>query len=200
MNITGPKVFFYMSPCRVPRIQFKDLEPALASALEARYQRLGYLGEFFACMAHQPEALKSFVEFTELAKAPLDKRIIEVIALTLATESGNLYERNQHERLSIRNGFSPDWIRQIQKLDPDGVAPEDKLIQRWTLAVARRCYAEAAPLFQAVTEELGVTTAIAALMIAARYIAHSAMVQTLGLNPPVPSIFEDGFAAAARRV
>src|SRR5258708_29920081 len=49
----------------IPRLTFEELEPGLAEALRPRYQRLGYLGEFFRCMGHQPAALRAFVEFTD---------------------------------------------------------------------------------------------------------------------------------------
>jgi alkylhydroperoxidase/carboxymuconolactone decarboxylase family protein YurZ len=188
-----------LSESLIPRLSFEQLEPALAEALEPRYRRLGYLGEFFRCMAHQPDALLAFVQFTENAKEPLNKRTVEVIALTIATATGNAYERNQHERLSIRSGFSREWVTQIEALSPDEgneLSDEDRATQRWVLAVATRDYARARELYQAYAARAGAAQAIAALLTVGRYIAHSAMVQTLGLSPPVPSIFEDNFNAA----
>jgi hypothetical protein len=180
----------------IPRLSFEELEPALAAALEPRYRRLGYLGEFFRCMGHQPVPLRAFVELTETAKAALDKRTIEVIALTIASATGNAYERNQHERLCIRSGFSRDWVRQTEALSPgDGTAlsADDRTVQRWVLAVAERKFAEARELYSTFAQRVGAERAIAALFVVGRYVAHSSMVQTLGLSPPVPSIFEDGF-------
>lgn len=180
----------------IPRLSFEELEPALAQTLEPRYRRLGYLGEFFRCMGHQPGALRAFVEFTEGAKASLDKRTIEIIALTVATATGNAYERNQHERLCVRTGFSRDWIREIEALSPDEgkhLSPGDRSVQSWVLAVAQRRFAEASQLYDAFVEQAGAATAVAALLVVGRYVAHSAMVQTLQLAPPVPSIFDDGF-------
>src|ERR1700748_66829 len=43
-----------------------------------------YLGEFFQCTAHQPEALLSFLEFTEHLKHALPSNLTEVIALSVA--------------------------------------------------------------------------------------------------------------------
>jgi alkylhydroperoxidase family enzyme len=180
----------------IPRLTFEELEPRLAEALQPRYQRLGYLGEFFRCMGHQPVALRAFVEFTEGAKADLDKRTIEVIALTVASATGNAYERNQHERLCIRSGLSRTWVQQIERLEPnqaDGLSPEDCNIQRWVLAVAERRFTAAREGFQTYLEQVGTAKAVAALLVVGRYVAHSSMVQTLGLSPPVASIFEDGF-------
>lgn len=180
----------------IPRLSFEELEPTLARALEPRYRRLGYLGEFFRCMGHQPAALRAFVEFTEGAKATLDKPTIEVIALTVATATGNAYERNQHERLCIRTGFSRDWVREVEALNPDEavhLSPRERTVQRWVLAVAQRRFTEASELYSAFLEQVGAAEAVAALLVVGRYVAHSAMVQTLQLSPPVPSIFEDGF-------
>jgi hypothetical protein len=180
----------------IGRVSFEALELSLAHVLEPRYRRLGYLGEFFRCMAHQPHALKAFIEFTELAKAPLEKRVTEVIALTLAVASGNSYELNQHERLAIRGGFSRDWIRDVELLDPDQashLSALDRMIQRWVLAIDKRDFDEAGRRFDFVVAWLGVDKGIAALMVVGRYAAHAVMVKTLGLTPPVPSIFQDGF-------
>lgn len=95
---------------KIPRLEFEDLDPDLAKVLEPRVERLGYLGEFFKCMAHQPAALLSFYEFTENSKKGLPKRLVELIAPSISTKVGNDYERNQHERLSVRLGFGREWV------------------------------------------------------------------------------------------
>ena len=95
---------------KIPRLEFEDLDPDLAKVLEPRVERLGYLGEFFKCTAHQPAALLSFNEFTENSKKGLPKRLVELIALSISTKIGNDYERNQHERLSVRLGFGREWV------------------------------------------------------------------------------------------
>ena len=180
----------------LPRLSLEELDPLLTKALEPRIRRLGYLGEFFRCMGHQPEALRAFIEFTEIAKAQLDKRTIETIALTVSAETRNAYERNQHERLSVRLGMSRGWVEQIERLQPDradGLTDEDRALQRWVLAVARGRFEQAREGFEGFAHECGPAKAAAALFVLARYIGHSAMVRTLGLAPPVPSIFEDGF-------
>lgn len=180
----------------IPRFSFEELPPALANLLAPRYRRLGYLGEFFRCMAHQPLALADFVNFTEHAKSTLDKRTIEIIALTVASASGNTYERNQHERLSIRSGLSRDWVRAVESLNPAAateLSNDDRAIQRWVLAIARQRFDEAREAYENFARVVGPETAIAALMVVGRYVAHTAMAQTLGLQPPVPSIFEDDF-------
>ena len=83
----------------------------LRSRLKARVDRLGYLGEFFQVAAHQPEALAGFIAFTEALKEHLDWRLAEVIALTVATETGNAYERVQHERLALTLGMTESEVR-----------------------------------------------------------------------------------------
>ena len=60
----------------LPRIEFADLPSPLAAALEPRVKRLGYLGEFFRCAAHQPRALAAFIEFTEASQEGLSQRLI----------------------------------------------------------------------------------------------------------------------------
>lgn len=180
----------------IPRLSFEDLDPELALLLKPRVVRLGYLGEFFRCMGHQPKALGAFVEYTEAAKAPLPKRTVELVALTVATRKDNAYERNQHERLSIRLGFGRTWITQVEALSPDDatlLSDEEKHVQRFVLAAVDERLPQARELFADLVNRLGHAPSVAILMVVGRYVAHAVMVGALGLAPPVPSIYEDGF-------
>src|SRR5262249_13437703 len=114
--------------------------------LAARIKRLGYLGEFFKCAAHQPDALVSFMAFTEDLKRALPDRITEVVALTVSTVLENAYERHQHERLCLKLGFGADWIQAVEDRARDAVHADDRsakavaerderLVQDLTLAV-----------------------------------------------------------------
>ncbi len=178
------------------RLAFEDLPPALAAALDARVRRLGYFGEFFQCAAHQPEALKAFVDFTELAKAGVPKKLVEVVALSCGGWMGNAYEIHQHERLSIRSGFGHDWVRAVERLAPDAqaeMAEEERQVQRFVLATLDSRGKASGELFDGLVQTLGEACAVAILMIVGRYVVHGLFVNTLGLAPPVPSIWEDGF-------
>src|SRR5258708_28570819 len=104
---------------QIPRLSADEMPPALGSFLRPRVERLGYLGEFFQCTAHQPEALLSFLEFTEHLKHALPNNLMEVVALSIATLMENNYERIQHERLSRALGFSEAWIREVLDLKSD---------------------------------------------------------------------------------
>lgn len=180
----------------LPRIEFGDLPATLAATLEPRVKRLGYLGEFFQCAAHHPEALAAFIDFTEASQDDLPKRLVEVIALTCTTRMGNDYERNQRERLAVRLGFGRDWVAAINGLNPNAAAAltvEERAIQRLTLAVLDTRGKAAGELFEESVQSVGARAAIAILMVIGRCVAHGLIVNTLGLEPPVPSIFEDGF-------
>ena len=89
---------------QIPRLSADQMSPELASFLSPRVKRLGYLGEFFQCTAHQPEALLSFLEFTEHLKQALPTNLTEVVALSVAVLMGSSYERIQHERLTRKLG------------------------------------------------------------------------------------------------
>ena len=181
---------------RIPRLEFDALEDNLAAALRPRYERLGYLGEFFKCLGHQPVPLRAFVEYTESSKAPLDKKIVEVIALTAATHLDNAYERNQHERLSVRLGYGRDWVAEVEKLDPDEcllLDDRERTVQRYVLDMLVRGGKDTAAGLDAVIDALGHEQAVAVMMVIGRYITHAMIVHSLKLAPPVPSIFEDGF-------
>lgn len=177
----------------IPRIEFDDLEPELAEALRARVKRLGYLGEFFKCTAHVPDALLRFMEFTEALKVPLSKRMTEVVALTVACSTGNDYERNQHERLSVKLEFGKDWLRDVEKLDPASATrlnPEEKAAQAFTMAALRKYGQGAQGEWTALIETVGPEQAIAVLLLVGRYATHTLVVNTLALEPPVPSVFD----------
>jgi len=181
----------------LPRLEFADFPPKLAATLEPRVKRLGYLGEFFRCCAHQPQALAAFIELTEAGQDGLSKRLAEVIALTCSVRMGNDYERNQHERLSVRLGFGRDWVAAVNALRPDAdsvLTAEERSVQRLTLTILETGGKAAAGLFEEAVQSLGPQVVIAILMVIGRCVAHGLIVNTLELQPPVPSVFEDGFA------
>lgn len=183
-------------PTSLPRIEFADLPAPLAATLEPRVKRLGYLGEFFKCAAHQPHALAAFIEFTETSQEDLSKRLLEVIALTCSAWMGNGYERNQRERLCIRQGFGRDWVAAVNALNPEAdspLTPEERSVQHLTLKVLETHGTSAGGLFEEAVHRFGPRLATAVLMVIARCAAHGLIVNTLALEPPVPSIFEDGF-------
>ena len=180
----------------IPRLEFEQFEPALAAALAPRMTRLGYVGEFFKCTAHQPDALRAFMDFTAASKKNLPDKLVEIIALTVAVETGNDYERNQHERLSVRLGFGRDWVTAAERLDADGaglLSADERAVQRYVLAALEHGGKGAADELAAVVERLGPAAAVAVMMVLGRYVTHTVIVNSLRLAPPVPSIFEDGF-------
>lgn len=180
----------------LPRLEFASFPAPLAAALEPRVKRLGYVGEFFKCAAHQPEALTAFIEFTESCKGGLPQRLVEVISLTCGSWMGNAYERNQHERLSVRLGYGRDWVAAVNALQPDVESPLseiERFVQRLTLKVLDTRGKDANGLFEEAVQTLGPEQAVAVLMVIGRYVVHGLFVNTLQLKAPVPSIFEDGF-------
>jgi hypothetical protein len=180
----------------LPRLEKNEFPSDLVARLEPRIKRLGYLGEFFKCAAHQPEALAAFIDFTESAKEGLPKRLVEAVALTAAGWMSNAYERNQHERLCVRLGFGPDWVASVNRLAPateSALTAQERSVQRLVLTVLESRGTEAGPLFDEAVASLGPKQAVAVLMVIGRYVVHGLFVNTLRLAPPVPSIFEDGF-------
>lgn len=176
----------------VPRITQEKLPPELAGRLAPRIQRLGYLGEFFQCMAHQPEVLLSFMDFTDNLKEALPDNLTEVVALTAAVSTGNDYERNQHERLCEKLGFSREWIREVLSLSPDSgntLSAEEKATQHLTGCAIKHAGRNCTQEFEALCHEIGHKKAVGVLFLIGRYLCHSIVVNTLGLKPPVPSIF-----------
>lgn len=180
----------------IPRLQLDDMRPDLAEYLTPRVQRLGYLGELFQVSAHAPDVLLHFMRFTEALKDALPDNLAEVAVLTTATLMENAYERHQHERLCVRLGLGREWVREVERLEPDAAAAlseQERAVQRYVLASVRTRGLQAQEDFEQLAALLPAGQAVAVAMLAGRYITHALVVNTFGLKPPVPSIWDDGF-------
>ena len=177
---------------KIPRLEMEQLAPNVQETLGPRVRRLGYLGEFFKCSGHNPDILVSFMEMTEALKHALPDRLTEVGSLTVAGLMGNDYERNQHERLSEKLGFGPDWVAAVNRLTPDAAGPlseDERAVQRLAIAVIERGGHGVEKEFDAVIGRIGYAQAMAVLFLIGRYVMHAYVVNALALAPPVPSIF-----------
>ena len=181
---------------KIPKLDFDELPDSIADALRPKYERLGYLGEFFARTAHQEQALRAFIEFTDAAKGGLEARVVELIALTVSVMKGVAYERNQHERLSVNLGFGRDWVEQVEQLTPTTAKLSDleRAVQRFVIDAVNNDGRGVTPQLDAVVDALGYADAVAVMMVMARYTTHALLVNCLRIEPPVPSIFADGYA------
>jgi hypothetical protein len=178
----------------VPRISFEQLPQSLRQALDAKVKRLGYLGEFFQVSAHQPEALGHFIGFTDTLKDALPIGIVEMLALTLSTWSGNAYERVQHERLALKSGLSEEWVRDVERLAPaksEQLSEIEKAAQALALKIAPTQGRGAKPEADAVLALSDAPTLMAILLTIGRYLAHAAICNTLEIQPPVTSPLGD---------
>lgn len=177
----------------IPRLSSTQMLPDLAEYLRPRVERLGYLGEFFQCSAHQPKALLAFMRLTEELKSALPDKMSEVVALSVSGLMNNAYERVQHERLSLKLGFGEEWIRAVRSLAPGNsraMADDERLVQALVMAVVTRNGHDVKPELDAVIRALGHEQAIAILMLIGRYLTHALMVNALALQPPVQSPLE----------
>lgn len=184
----------------IPRLQLQDMRPDLAEYLTPRVRRLGYLGELFQVGAHAPDVLLDFMRFTESLKEALPDNLAEVAVLTTATLMDNAYERHQHERLCVRLGLGRDWVKDAECLQPDSavlLSEEERAVQRYVMAAVRTRGLQAQDDFERLAALLPASQAVAIAMLAGRYITHALVVNTFGLRPPVPSIWDDGFGADA---
>jgi len=176
----------------LPRVTLEDLPPVLADRLRPRFERLGYLGEFFQVGAAQPDALAGFVDFSEAAKDALPDRIVELVALAAATTLGNDYERHQHEQLAVRLGLTTEWIAAAEHTGLPGPAltPTERQVHDLVHRAIDRDVNAARLSFDRIVTSLGTAEAVAVLFLLGRYLAHSTFVTTVGIEPPVPSIWE----------
>jgi len=174
----------------IPRLSFSELDPQLAGLLRPKVERLNYLGEFFQCTGHQPRALISFYTLTENLKEALPEHLTELVALTVAAKMNNAYERVQHERLSLKLGFSEAWVREVISLKTVGdgqLSGPELQVQQLTMAVLERNGLETEVELKRVIKAIGHKDAVAVLMLIGRYVMHSLIANSLGLKPPVGS-------------
>ena len=178
----------------ISRIAFDRLAPQVQDVLRARVDRLGYLGEFFQCTAHQPGVLTPFMQMTEALKQALPDRLTETGALTVATLMGNAYERNQHERLSRKLGFGEAWVAAVERVAPDAaleLSDDERAVQRLVIALVNQRGKGVSAELETAIALIGADQAIAVLFLVGRYITHALIVNALELAPPVPSIFDE---------
>ncbi|WP_233809624.1 hypothetical protein [Paraburkholderia sp. HP33-1] len=179
---------------QIPRLDMESLRPDLATYLEPRVKRLGYLGELFKCAGNAPDVILQFMHFTDALKDALPDRLTELGALTVAGFMENRYERYQHERLSVKLGFPRDWIAQVAKLDPAAAntfTEVETAAQVYALAALKNRGIGVDQEFEAFASLVPPSEAMAFALLIGRYITHAIVVNTLQLAPPVPSIFEE---------
>src|SRR6266850_8073817 len=177
----------------IPRLSITDLDPDLAELLRPKVERLNYLGEFFQCTGHQPRALISFYTLTEDLKEALPDNLTELVALTIATRLNNAYERVQHERLSLKLGFSEAWLREVTSLvtTREGNLSETEIVvQKLALAVVERGGQDTGMELEEVVKAIGHEQGVAVLMLIGRYVMHAMIANSLALKPPVSSPLE----------
>jgi alkylhydroperoxidase family enzyme len=179
---------------RIPPLGLDNMPANLAQYLnDTKVKRLGYLGEFFQCTAHNPEVLLSFMQFTDALGKAVPKNFAEIGALTVAGAMENAYERNQHERLCEKLGFTREWIAAVNRLQPERaseLSEAERAVQGYALAAIARRGVGVRQEFEAMLNHLTAAQAMAIVMYVGRYVCHALVVNTLELRPPVPSIFE----------
>ena len=174
-------------------LDFDELSPALQDAFRARYERLGYLGGFFRYASHQPDAILAFNEITESLKGALPEDLAELVALTVASRLDNRYERHQHEQLSIKRGLGEEFVAAAISDEDQPAAFDERqsAVRALTLAVLADFGNGANDRLAEVAKMLGEDAAIGVLLFIGRYVAHAVVSNTLELEPPVPSIFDE---------
>ena len=181
---------------QIPRLSPEQMPTELAAMLAPRVKRLGYLGEFFQCTAHQPDALRSFLEFTEHLKHALPENLTEVVALSTAVVMDNSYERTQHERLILKLGYSQLWLAEVKSLGVHGyhhLSQQEQVVQRFVVRAAKHGGRDSASELDEVVQAIGPAQSVAVLMLAGRYVCHALIVNALELPPPsLPTARENG--------
>ncbi|MGH9086549.1 MAG: hypothetical protein ACRDYZ_00265 [Acidimicrobiales bacterium] len=175
----------------IRRLTFEELDPPLRTALAAKVERLGYLGEFFAVAGHQPAATTAFQRFTEALKAALPAELTEAVALGVAAALDNAYERTQHERLAAALGFPVGWIAAATgRGDPAVLGEAAGAARRLALAMLEDHGHGAAGELARAVDVLGEDQAAGVLLTVGRYVAHAVVSNTLELAAPVGGVVD----------
>ncbi|HYS55611.1 MAG TPA: hypothetical protein VER58_17770 [Thermoanaerobaculia bacterium] len=178
----------------VPRLSSGEMPHDLAEYLRPRVERLGYLGEFFQCAAHQPKALLAFMTFTEELRKALPENLTETVALSVSNLMDNAYERVQHERLCLKLGFDQEWIREVNAIAPSKagrMTEQEQRVQTLVTAAIDRDGHDCQKEFESVIDAIGHQQAMAVLLLIGRYMTHALTVNCLALQPPVASPLEN---------
>jgi hypothetical protein len=124
--------------------------------------------------------------------------LTETAALTIAATTGNAYERAQHERLSKRLGFPDEWIASLvgPEPEPPGLSDAQADTRGLSLAMVDRDWERAESRLASLVARVGEQQAIGVLMLIARYLAHSAISNTLHLVAPETASAGDGVPAS----
>jgi hypothetical protein len=182
----------------IPRIPYEEFDAGLKEALRPKVERLGYCGEIWQIGANVPKSMLSFCNLTEDLKDEMPMKVVELVALTVAGVMGNVYERNQHERLADKLGYGRDWIAAVNKLEGDaatGLSEEERKIQKFAIAAVYRRGMDCEKLFADVVKAVGPKTATGVLLSVGRCMMHAIFRNVLDLEPPVTSLFAKEKAA-----
>jgi len=183
-----------IGPDLIPRIEFEDFAHDLKESLRPKVERLGYCGEIWQIGANVPQSMFQFCELTEALKSEIDMKYVELVALTAAGVMGNTYEKNQHERLANSLDYGRDWIAQVNELQAEPgkhMSDAECAVQKFAMAAIYRRGHDCQELFKEVIEAVGPEQATGILLSVGRCVMHAIFRNTLGLEPPVASLFEE---------
>jgi alkylhydroperoxidase family enzyme len=181
-----------LGPDILPRIAFEQFDELLRESLRSKVERLGYCGEIWQIGANAPKSMYYFSEMTEALKSEMEPKLVELVALTAAGVMGNIYERNQHERLAEKLGFGRDWIAQVNELQAakgKEMSDAECAVQKFVMAAIYRRGHDSGAIFKDVVAAVGPEQATGVLLSVGRCVMHAIFRNTLGLEPPVTSIF-----------
>lgn len=166
-------------------VPYEDLPTDLRDSLQARVERLGYLGAFFAFAAAQPDALLAFNAFTEALRRDVPVNLVELVALVVSDAYGNDYERVQHERLARHSGRSEDWIAATAAgADPAPFDSAERAVLEFVRAAVEDRGHGVSHHLESMIRHCGRPNAVGVLLLLARYTGHSHVANALELTAP----------------
>ncbi len=159
----------------------------------------------FALADHllKPESYTYLPKFFE-KKRDLLQDMLRPSSLKPISCEGTYFQLMDYSSISQKDdlSFCKDLTMQHGVAAVNGLAPDtqsvmsgdERRLQELVLCVLDSNGKDASKLFEEHVERIGAEQAMAILMVIGRYVVHGLIVNTLALEPPVPSIFDDGFA------
>ena len=171
-------------------LTFDELPPDLQELLKPTVERLGYFGDLFALLGHNPAVVKAFTGYSAALRPLIDATLNELVALTVCTRMQFDYERIQHERLSLVMKLDRAWVAALVGKGPlDPLSPAERSTRDCVLATVDGDVGAAREQIANVAADFGAAQATAILVQTTRFMGICQIGKIIGAQLPVPSPF-----------
>ncbi|MFC7229025.1 carboxymuconolactone decarboxylase family protein [Salinirubellus salinus] len=167
---------------RVPYLESEDLPDEYASLLEDN--SLGPL-HIFRAFANDPPVLQSYMRWgsTLWREAGLDRRAVELVVLTVASELDAVYEWHQHVPLGLEFGLTETEILTVRAGEFDAFDADDEALACYARAVVTGEVDDATYAAFAEREWVDDRTVVGVTLLAGQYLMTARALEALAVEP-----------------